>query len=293
MINIHFIVNPIAGNATTFLSETFLKAQFNARKYTVVIKKSTYKSHAIELTQEAITEQADIIVACGGDGTINEVASCLINTNIMLGIIPTGSGNGLASNLKISKKIEKAIKTLKKQEVKTIDVGKLNDNLFFSNTGIGFDAQVIKHYEASSSRKLISYIKASIKSLMASKETENVSVIINNKSLTINPFLVFTSNSNEMGYNVSLTPKASLQDGFLDVLIVSRMNVLKTLLFGFLVLFKKHHLLSNVKTYSVKEMTVFKQKETFFESQIDGDFLKINTNTIRISILEKALKVIC
>ena len=292
MTNIHFIINPKAGNATNFLNINFLNEHFETNAYTVIIKHSNYKKHAIKLTQDSIKEKADIIVACGGDGTINEVASCLINTNVILGILPTGSGNGLASNLNIPKKVEEAIILLKKQNVKAIDVGKLNDKVFFSNTGIGFDAQVIKHYEASSNRKLTSYIKACFKSLMSSEKTPNVTISVNNELLNINPFLVFTSNSNEMGYNISLTPQASLQDGFLDVLIASKMNFLKTLLFGVLLLFKKQQILSNVKTYKIKEMTISMQQERFFESQIDGDFYEVNSNTIHITILENALLVI-
>jgi len=95
-----------------------------------------------------------------------------------------------------------------------------------------------------------------------------------------------------MGYNVSLTPKASLQDGLLDVLIVPKMNLIKTLFFGVLILFKKHHVLSQVKTYTTKRLTLSIQYQDFFETQIDGEFYKINSNTIHISIIEKALLVI-
>ncbi|MEO8933853.1 MAG: diacylglycerol kinase family protein [Xanthomarina sp.] len=292
MTTIHFIVNPIAGSANNILNAAFLNTHFNTPAYTIIVKHSNYKNHAIELTQDSIKEKADIIVACGGDGTINEVASCLVNTQVILGIIPTGSGNGLASNLKIPKKIEAAVNLIKKQNVKAIDVGKVNEKVFFSNTGIGFDAQVIKHYEASSNRKLLSYVKACIKSLISFKKTPKVTISVHGDILHLDPFLVFTSNSNEMGYNVSLTPQASLNDGLLDALIVPKMNLLKTLFFGFLILFKKQHILSEVKAYEIKEMTISIQDQEFFESQIDGDFHKINSSTIHISILENALLVI-
>ena len=291
MTQIHFIVNPIAGSAKNILNTSFLKEHFNAEAYQLNVKYSNYKGHAIELTQNSIQEKADIIVACGGDGTINEVASCLVNTKVILGIIPTGSGNGLASNLNIPKKIDAALSLLKTQNVKTIDVGKLNDKVFFSNTGIGYDAQVIKLYEASGKRKLISYIKACMTCLVSSKKMAALTISINQELIDIKPFLVFISNSNEMGYNVSLTPQASLQDGLLDVLIVPKMNFLKTLYFGLLVLIKKQHALASVKTYTITEMTISKEKESFFESQIDGGFHKIASNSIHISILEKALQI--
>ncbi|MFD2823290.1 diacylglycerol/lipid kinase family protein [Lacinutrix iliipiscaria] len=292
MINIHFIINPIAGEGKNKITKGFLLKHLEADSYHVTIKHSEYKKHAIELTQNSIAEKASIIVACGGDGTINEVASCLINSSIILGVIPTGSGNGLASNLNIPKDINKALELIKNQDVKSIDAGQINNKIFFSNTGIGFDAQVVKHYEASAQRKLSSYIKACLKALQSFKGKNKVVITINDQQIVTNPFLIFTSNSNELGYKVSLTPKASLQDGLLDVLVVPKMNLLKTLFFGVLILFKKHHVLSQVKTYMTKRLTLSIQYQDFFETQIDGEFYKINSNTIHISIIEKALLVI-
>ena len=171
-------------------------------------------------------KKADIIVACGGDGTINEVASCLVNTNIPLGIVPFGSGNGLASNLKISKKMEKALQTIKDGLLTKIDVGQINATYFFSNTGLGFDSDVIHNYEKISKRCLISYIKAVYLSFKNYTTSDSVCIQANEEKLIISPFMVFISNSNEMGYNMSLTPKASLRDGVLDVVIVPKIKKL-------------------------------------------------------------------
>ncbi|MGC1633723.1 MAG: acylglycerol kinase family protein, partial [Gelidibacter sp.] len=134
MKNIHFIVNPAAGSGNHLITQEFLENFFEKEGYAITIKNSDYKKHAQALTQSSITEGADIIVACGGDGTVNEVASCLVSTNITLGIIPLGSGNGLASNLKIPKTIESAIALIKTKSVKKIDVGLINEHYFFSNT---------------------------------------------------------------------------------------------------------------------------------------------------------------
>ena len=106
---IHFIVNPIAGKGKNELSETFLETFFPNEEYLVSIKNTEFILHANELTKNSIEEGAQIIVACGGDGTINEVASSLVNTSVVLGILPMGSGNGLASNLKIPKNLKKAL----------------------------------------------------------------------------------------------------------------------------------------------------------------------------------------
>jgi YegS/Rv2252/BmrU family lipid kinase len=293
LTHIHFIINPIAGSGNHKINQKFLQGFFDKDSYVIAVKFSVYKNHTTELTQESIKENAHIIVACGGDGTVNEVASCIIGTPIMLGIIPLGSGNGLASNLKIPKNIKKAIEIIKTQEVKKIDVGCLNDRYFFSNTGVGFDAYVIKHYEESNNRKLFSYVKAVIKSFKNINDTRKVDVQINGESFKVKPFMIFISNSNELGYNVSLTPKASLEDGLLDVMIVSRLNAFKIILFSILMIFKRHQLLNEVKSFQTKSMILSRKDFNLFKMQIDGEYRLIESNEINLSILEKSLNIIC
>jgi diacylglycerol kinase family enzyme len=104
--------------------------------------------------------------------------------------------------------------------------------------------------------------------------------------------MIFTSNSNQMGYNFSLTPKASLTDGLLDVMVISKMSRLKLCLLGVLLLFKKQHLLKEVKSYQTKKLTILAKTKDFFEAQIDGELHIIKNNTISISILPNHLKVI-
>ncbi|MEZ4970838.1 MAG: diacylglycerol kinase family lipid kinase [Flavobacteriaceae bacterium] len=292
MRNIHFIINPKAGSGNNFLEKEFLRSYFKESEYLISIKFSKYKKQAISLTKDSIQEGAQTIVACGGDGTINEVASCLVGTNIMLGIIPIGSGNGLASNLMIPSIIEKAIEIIKKNNIVTIDVGKVNESYFFSNTGMGFDANVIKNYEALKKRTLIGYLKASLKSFNEFKKGREVRISIDEDRTIYNPFLVFVSNSNELGFNISLTPKASLMDGQLDVLIVPELSKLKMLLFGALMLARKYHWLKEIKTYQTKTLQICRSDGLFLDSQIDGEFHKMEDKHINISILEKSLDIL-
>lgn len=292
MTNIHFIINPIAGSGNHKINQTFLESFFNKDEYYITTKYSTYKTHTSELTKISIKEKADIIVACGGDGTINEVASCIIGTPILLGIIPLGSGNGLASNLKIPKNLNKAIRIIKSRNVRVIDIGRLNEKYFFSNTGVGFDAYVIKNYEESNNRKLISYIKAFFKSFKNINDTRLIEVTINEETFNVKPFMIFISNSNELGYKVSLTPKASLEDGLLDILIVPKINAFKIVLFSLLMIIKKHHLIKEVKSIQTKQLVLHRKDFNHFKMQIDGEYQFIESNKINISITEKSLKVI-
>lgn len=292
MKHIHFILNPIAGKGNNSLSLKLLQNYFSKEEYLIVLKQSKQKKHAITLTQESIAENADIIVACGGDGTINEVASCLIGTTIILGIIPIGSGNGLASNLQIPKDLNKSLELIKNQPLKKIDVGTLNHNHFFSNSGFGFSARVVKNYELSKNRKFFGYLNASLKSLSEMDYNNDIEIKINDQIIHVNPLMIFISNSNELGYKVSLTPQASLQDGLLDVLIVTKLNAFKIALFSFLAIFNKHHILKEVKKFQTKHIKLSQAKKQPFYSQIDGEILELNDEHITISISEKSLNVI-
>jgi len=292
MIDIHFIVNPIAGRGRSPLTLEFLQPYFASSRHRLTVKHSEQKKHAIGLTKESIAEQADIIVACGGDGTINEVASCLVGTSIPLGIVPMGSGNGLASNLRIPKNLRKALSIIKDRNSVKIDVGQINDRIFFCNMGIGFDASVIKNYESSQKRTLYGYVNACLTSFRNVGKTKPLSVRINDMDHLVDPFIILISNSNEMGYNLSLTPKASLQDGLLDVLIISRIGRLKMLWLGILILIGRVSWLREANSFQTRELLLRREDAEHLESQIGGELHQIDNGTLRISVKERSLRIL-
>ncbi|MEZ4811261.1 MAG: diacylglycerol kinase family lipid kinase [Allomuricauda sp.] len=290
--NIHFIINPSAGKGKSPLTPEFLE-QFFVRSLTqVTVKYSNYKKHAIELTKESIAQGADILVACGGDGTINEVASSLVGTSIPLGIVPIGSGNGLASNLGISKNLRKALTLLRNPHTTQIDVGCINGKYFFSNTGLGFDAKVIKNYESSHRRTLLGYLQACAMSFKKHDSIRNIAIKINDQDIRTDIFMVFVSNSNEMGYKLSLTPKASLQDGFLDALVISKIGRLKMLWLGILLLMNRPYLLKEAKSFRAQKIELFKDGKEILDSQVDGELFSVGNRHISIGVMAHALNVI-
>ncbi|SNR60081.1 lipid kinase, YegS/Rv2252/BmrU family [Maribacter sedimenticola] len=292
MIRIHFIVNPIAGHGNAPLTKEELQPYFITNVHDLTVKISEYKAHATQLAQESIAEQADIIVACGGDGTINEVAACLIGTNVALGILPMGSGNGLASNLKIPKNRRKALTIIRERHEECMDVGTINGRYFFSNTGVGFDASLIKNYESSEKRTILGYISACVTTFRDIKKNQPLSITVNGEQPMINPFIILISNSNEMGYKLSLTPKASLQDGKLDVLVIKKINRLKMLWLGFLIIIRKVHWLKESTSFQTTKLQLTRNHESFFDTQIDGEHHELATNILDIAILEKSLCVL-
>lgn len=288
--NIHFIVNPIAGKGRNKLPTSLVDTHFPRVDYTITIKETTAVGHATALTKTSIDEGAQIIVACGGDGTINEVARCLVNTQVILGILPMGSGNGLASNLKIPKNLNKALSIIKSQNAIAIDTGSINGDPFFSNAGIGFDAHVISDFEENTTRRLFSYVKSTLRT-MKKYSYNSIALKYNGSSETISPFLLFVSNSNEMGYKMSLTPRASLQDGLLDVVVVPKLSNFKLFLFSILFLFKKHLWVKEVRFQQVTALEIKSLDNVILKAQKDGGRYFLDKDVILIEILPKSLLV--
>lgn len=288
---IHFIINPISGNGKHNIGKTMLKKYFPETNFKIEVDYSNYKKHALVLTKNAIAKNPDYIIACGGDGTINEVASCLINTKIKLGIIPVGSGNGLASNLNISKELERASEIIRNGKTQFIDVGKANDHYFFSNMGFGIDALVIKKYDNYNSRTLISYVRATLASSLQFQPIKTI-LSFNNQIIHSNAFMLFISNSNEMGYGMSLTPKASLNDGLLDVVIVSKLNFIDKMILVMRVMSNKIEKFKKAKHTLIEKISIEMPDKIFLDTQIDGEYHNLKTNKIEVAIIKSGLEVL-
>lgn len=294
MNKLHFIVNPIAGKGQSVLDEAFLTKHFTDGNNQIAVSVSEYPGHATLLAKEALEAGADTIVACGGDGTINEVASCLVHSDAKLGIVPLGSGNGLAESLKIPRNVPKALQVIKTQSEKKIDVATVNGKPFFSNMGIGFDAQVISYYNASGHRRIWAYFKAFFKSLRTFKNEGEMQVELDGKKFRTQPFLFFVSNSKIMGYDISLTRMASLQDGILDVVVIDAMGRLHILFMGLLVLLHLNKYLKRIHYYKTKRLRIlFKDKANTHLMQADGELHQLQTREMVVGVEQGALRVLC
>lgn len=287
---LHFIVNPISGKGTHNLSAAYLRSFFPASEFKIEVEHTQYAKHAGELVQKAIAENPDCIVACGGDGTINEVASLLVGTSIKLGIIRVGSGNGLAANLDIPKSVEAAIELIRKGNDLKIDVGMINGHYFFSNTGTGIDAMIIRQYDRLKGRTLVNYLRAAVLSSLRYKPVET-KISYRDRTIVVNPLMVFISNSNQMGYNMGLTPSASLQDGWLDLVVIPNLNLLEKLQLGYYVLRNKIGKFKKAGQFLINELTIEMPERIFTDLQIDGEHCNVKTNKIEIGIIRSGLTV--
>ena len=290
MFSTHFIVHSISSRKLRVLEKNIKILFSDRRKYNFFIKHSKYKGHAVELTKESIKEKANVIVACGGDGTINEVARNVVFSSIIFGIVPMGSGNGLARYLNIPNNILEALKIIKEKSIKKIDVGKINDDYFFCNTGVSFDAFFMRNYNYYNQRGIIGYVRAFLVSLFDFRYLETK---IDGEGLnqTSKPFLLLISNTNLLGYNISISPNASIFDGKLDLIVVEKMSWLKIFLFLIMTLFRYYPKINKVKRSKINYVTLHSQDKNFIY-QIDGNFVEKKTNKLVVSILQKGLSVI-
>lgn len=213
-----FIVNPKAG---TNLQKHILKSvdrYLDHRYFTYSIWHTEKAGHAVDLARKAREEAFDIVVAVGGDGSINEVASALLHCETVLGIIPAGSGNGLAMHLGYGRDIDKAVQMLNTAKVQTIDCGRLNGKPFVNLAGIGFDGFVAKQMKDSIWRGFIAYFFKSVKAGLT--YTPRVCTIeTEDRSITKKCFVITVANGPMYGYSFQIAPDAKLDDGLFSVVI--------------------------------------------------------------------------
>ncbi|WP_291049009.1 MULTISPECIES: diacylglycerol/lipid kinase family protein [unclassified Empedobacter] len=286
-----FIINPIAGKGKGRMIETEIQSYFNQKNVEFETFLTESIGHATEITNQVLTKNPDIIVACGGDGTINEVAQALVGSNVALGIIPIGSGNGLAANLHIPKTTEKAFETILNAKINKIDAGKINENYFFSNMGLGIDADVINNYAQTKTRNFLGYVTASTKAIFNFQPKKFNIELDNEHTLDDDFYFVFCSNSNEAGYGISFSPNAKLNDGKLDFLAVKKLNFIQQIQFSANVLGKRIEKMKQAKVLQVNSVK-FNSKQPKTIAQVDGEAVIFNQNSIEVSIVPNALNVI-
>lgn len=288
MKNIAFIINPIAGTVNKKKLPKQISALLDKDQWLENIVFTEYPGHATELARQFAQMSFDAVVAVGGDGTLNEVASGLCGTNTALGIIPMGSGNGFARHLHISTRFNQAMAIINHSEVLKIDYGIVNDKKFFSTCGIGFDALIADHFANAGTRGFKSYLQNIIKDLFQYKP-ETYHLVGESIDMTTEAFLITFANANQWGYEAYIAPKASIQDGQMDIAILTKFPAIAAPGLALSLFTKTIDKDLFMNTLRTKEITVIRQQEG--PMHIDGDPITMPAE-LHIQIIADGLHVL-
>jgi len=287
VMKIAAIINPISGKGDGKKVAAILESELKGHDLSIEYTKRA--GHARELAQQAAARGAGVVVAVGGDGTVNEVAGGLIHSAAALCIVPRGSGNGLAYHLGIPHRAIDAIKLIDKGKQAVIDTGTFNGKPFFCTAGVGYDAQVAADYACAGKRGLATYAQKAIEDWFG-YECQDYHIVADGLDFNCKALLVTCANANQWGNNFHIAPKASVTDGFLDITIVSPISVLQALpmpvqLMGFS-LDKNSH----VHTYKASKILIERTGE--FPAHYDGEAVPNAPARIEIACNPSSLKVV-
>lgn len=286
---IAFIINPISGFFHKDRIPKLIEKHLDANIFTPKIIFTEYAGHATVLAKEFTEKGFDYVVAVGGDGTVNETACTLRHTDTALGIIPTGSGNGLARHLHISLNTKKAIKQLNKSKVSTIDYGLINGKPFFCTCGVGFDAHISMEFCKVKKRGSLSYLGKILADFFSYKP-ENYLLKLGENEINTNAFLITICNSTQWGNAAHIAPKASVKDGYFDIVTLKKVNLLPALWLTFKLY--THRISDNkyIKIRKADEITI--TSENKIPSHLDGEPFE-KTKKVQINVVPAGLKVFC
>lgn len=286
--SIVFIVNPISGTHNKKAIVKLINKMVDSSAFNYSIVYTQYAGHANEIAAAAVREQKSIVVAIGGDGTINEIGKALIHTETALGIIPCGSGNGLARHLHIPLDAKGALEIILAGYTEMIDYGKIDNRPFFCTCGVGFDAFVSKKFADSGKRGLLSYIENTLNEGL-SYQPETYEIENATGTTKCKAFLIACANASQYGNNAYIAPRASLTDGQMDITVLQPFGVLDIPSLAFQLFNKTIDQNSNIKTMQEKKITIRRANEGVFH--FDGDPI-MGGKELEIEIVSKGLKVV-
>ncbi len=285
-----FIINPISGHHNKNNFPNLVEKHIDKNQYEYSIVFTEYAGHATELTMKAIEDDFDYIAAVGGDGTINEVAKCLIGKRQILVIVPLGSGNGLARHLELPFKPERLIKeVINKGKVYKIDTAIMNDIPFISIAGIGFDALIADYFAKDENRGFMTYAKLITEKYPNYRQKEYTLILDDEKTIECKPFFVTFANSSQFGYNAEISPKASVQDGLIDVCIFKKPNILEVPIVATYFLAKQIDKSYFIDIYKAKKIKVTRKVAEV--ANIDGEAVEMSKD-ITVEIIPLSLNIL-
>lgn len=281
------IVNPISGTKPKDKILPEIESVFSGQGYEVDTAMTSCRGDGYRLASQAVETGYNAVVAVGGDGTVNEVASAMCDTDVAMGIIPCGSGNGLARHIGLPSDPIESAKVVCPDNVHDCDYCTANGNKFFCTFGTGFDAAVTKHYSEQGQRGLSTYLKSAVHEF--SRYTpRRYRITVGDNTIEQTAFLVACCNASQYGNNAYIAPDASIRDGLIDVVIFKEASHIETLLAGV-------DMLTGMLSYNrmvdiIRAPSLRIECEETCAAHVDGEPIEIDRD-ISVNCHHKALKL--
>jgi YegS/Rv2252/BmrU family lipid kinase len=285
---IAYIVNPVSGITDKRAIVEHICKTMDTDRFIFEIYYTKSVNDGFRQAKEFADEGFNRVIAVGGDGTVNEVARGLLDSDTALGIIPLGSGNGFARHVKISLNYQKANQIAQSGKIISSDHGVLNGKPFFCTAGSGFDAQVGQRFAQAGRRGFVSYAQASFVEYLY-YSPQNYKITIDGKTFSRQAFMITFANASQWGYNAYIAPNARLNDGLIDVVIVSPFSFVIAPIIGLRVFTKSLYNSRNIEIYRVKKAAVEREKAGYIH--IDGEPMN-EEKILKIQAVPDKLKII-
>jgi diacylglycerol kinase (ATP) len=290
MKKILFIVNPISGDIKKANLPALIDQYLDKSQYQYEIAFTKRAGHASSIAEKAIVKKMDVIVAVGGDGSINEIAKVIVNTELTLGIIPLGSGNALAYHLELPvKKIQKALEIINTGKIIKIDTLSSNKGEVICFAGIGLEAVAARTYRHLGKRGFLAYTWAAILSIFFTFKPQRVKFIADGMEREEMVYMFTVYNARFLGYKVGKVSQVSIGDGLMHVVVIKTFAIWKLLWIAILELIGKIHLAKETEIIEAKTLKIELPKKA--HTQLDGDSF-ITSSNFELEVNPLSLNVI-
>lgn len=283
-----FIINLISGTSDKAAIPGLIDQYLDKTLFEYEIAVTQYAGHASEIAAKAKDDGVDVVVAIGGDGTVNEVARAIVHSSTALGIIPCGSGNGLARHLLLPLNVRKAIEVINRCEIRQLDYGIINDYPFFCTCGMGFDAFVSMKFAEAGKRGPITYVENVLREGLKYKP-ETYTIEDESGTLQYKAFLISCANASQYGNNAYIAPQASMSDGLMDVIIMEPFDVFEAPQISIEMFSKTLDKNSKIKTFRTRHLHIHRDKPGVIH--YDGDPVMTGAD-IDVELKPKGINII-
>lgn len=283
-----FIMNPKSGVGSKESIPELIEKNIDKELFDYQIANTEYAGHATELAKQAVEDKVGIVVAVGGDGTVNEVGKALINTDTAIGIIPTGSGNGLARHLAIPMNVKKSLQILNQACIHKLDYGIINGIPFFCTCGMGFDAFISMKFAEAGKRGVVTYVQKVLEEGLK-YEPQTYDIEDNEGVHHYKAFLISVANASQYGNNAYIAPQASMSDGLLDIIIMEPFDIIDAPQVAIEMFNKTLDKNSKIKTFKAKRIHIHRKEEGVIH--YDGDPIMAGKD-VEIKLVSKGIKVV-